>query len=173
MMVAKAVYSSYQDNAANLMRPLREASELLVENSRAQKARRLNNKSQQPAFNPEKRQKLVEGFAGAMRALDSAEEAVLYYTQEELDKRLEELTLVMNVAGTLKNLGEALLLKTQMQSTTPAKPSMVEEVHKMFTRFFERLSEVVELVHHLATTPEPDEDSAEFAAFLGNLSKAV
>jgi hypothetical protein len=164
-MVAQAMYASVQDNAASLMQPLHEASQVLARNIRHAK----NGSSN---LNSAEKLRIATSFKKAMDGLEKAESNALYYNSEQLQERLQSLNLVMIMASTVKNMGEPLVAKARAQRPAYAKaPSRIEEIHSMFVKFHKKLREVIELVDHLANTPDPDEDSDEFAEFLVSLSR--
>lgn len=166
-MVAQAVYASVQDSAASLMQPLHDASKILARNVR-------NAKNSSSNLNPSEKLKISASFKKAMDGLEKAEANALYFNREELQTRLQSLNLVMMMASTIKNMGEPLVAKARAQRPAHAKSaSKIEEIHSMFVRFHKKLSEVIELVDHLANTPDPDEDSDEFAEFLISLSRTA
>ncbi|MDF7810945.1 hypothetical protein [Hymenobacter sp. YC55] len=169
-MIAQAVYAPSHDNAASLMQPLREASQVLVKSSRANSKGKPSNST----FNTGEQTQLLASIKKAIEALDEMESDALYSTNEELVIQLDKLLVVRDIAETVLNLGKSGVAKAKARRPAHAKNlSEVELVYRSFNRFYKRLSELTDLVNHLVTTPDADEESPEYAEFLVALGTRV
>lgn len=170
-MTGYAIHSPQQSNSATVIKPLLFANDLLVKNSRSKVFTAVNTQAMQSAVEFEKIQQLMNSFKTAMYGLDMMEADALYATREQQAQQAEDLSLLVSFSTTLMESGEKLAKSNQARGASESEVLVFRDVYNKFSAFYARLQEVHQLIDHLASTPDPDEDSPEFGQFLITLGE--
>jgi hypothetical protein len=158
MISPPAVYAPAQDNASSLMQAMHQVSDVMKKSS---------VKGKQVLITPAQRAKLAATFKVAMHDLDVWQDDLVSQNTEFLLVELATLERLEADAAPVRKEGIAVITKARQRHSINV--AALEEAHKSFMSFYKRVVELRDFAKKLATTPDPDESSPEFADFLQEL----